>query len=264
MAKAWKGRLRSVQMSLIEEPEGVIRLEIDSEEIRSLARNIEEVGLLQPILIRPRGERFEIVAGHRRYLAHKVLGRREIRCYVREISDLDCSLARASENIRRVDLSPIEEAAIYADLRETHKLSYDEIGQRMGKSPGIVKRRLDLLKMPPQLQQAVHRKEIGYAVAEELWRLKDIGKLEYYLGYAVDHGATLVVVRQWVKDALAEERRAESGDGGGGVDHSPFESRPVYISCDLCKGPLNIEDVIQLKACPVCLESIKIALEKVQ
>lgn len=264
MAKASEGRLRSIGMDLIDEPKGVIRLEIDSEEVQSLARNIEKVGLLQPILIRPNGKRFEIVAGHRRYLAHEVLGRKEIRCYVREISDLDCSLARASENIRRVDLSPIEEAAIYADLRDTHELSYDQIGERMGKSAGIVKRRLDLLKMPAQLQQAVHKKQIGYAVAEELWRLKDITKLDYYLGYAVDHGATLVIVREWVRDALAQERRAASVNGGRGGEYSPFESRPVYISCDLCKGPLNIEDVLHLKACPGCFEAIKKALSNIQ
>jgi len=244
--------MRRINLDQIDEPDGVVRLEIDSVEIESLAENIREVGLLQPILVRPKGERFEVVAGHRRYLAHKLLELTSIQCSIRELNDIHCAVARASENLGRVDLSPIEEAAIYADLRDQHGLTIDEIGRRMAKSPGIVKRRLDLLKMPPQLQKAIHKKQISYSVAEELWSLGENSAIDYYLSFCIDHGATQAVVRGWVKDWKDAQRRDGSGTGGSGEVSSPMESRPYYVACDLCQGPMVIGDETVFRACPKC------------
>jgi ParB family chromosome partitioning protein len=243
-------------MDLIDEPKGVVRLEINPEAIKDLAENIDEVGLLQPIIVRPDGERFEIVFGHRRYLAHKVLKARKIACIVRVLSDVECAIMRATENVQRVDLSPIEEAAIYADLHDTHGLSYEQVGRRMGKSGGVVKRRLDLLKMPTQLQKAVHIKAINYSVAEELWSLGDNSAIDYFLGYAVDHGATQAVVRGWVRDWKDEQRRKESGTGEGGGANAPMETRPVYVACDVCLQSMELGSETLFRTCPKCSKLI--------
>ena len=256
MVKASGLNAKNVEMDLIDEPKGVVRLEIDPGQVKGLAENIDEVGLLQPIIVRPDGERFEIVLGHRRYLAHKVLKARKIACIVRVLSDVECAIMRGTENVQRVDLSPIEEAAIYADLRDTHNLSHDQIGKKMGKSPGIVKRRLDLLKMPPHLQQAIHIKAINYSVAEELWSLGDNSAIDYFLGYAVDHGATQAVVRGWVKDWKDEQRRKQSGTGEGGGARAPMETRPVYVACDLCEGPMELGSETLFRTCPKCKDII--------
>lgn len=260
MAKALRPVVKLLKMDLIDEPVGVIRLEIDQGEVEDLARSIEQVGLLQPIGVRKVGDRFEIVDGHRRYLAHKALKREVIACFVRAVDDLECALARATENLGRVNLSPIEEAAIYIDLLDTHGLTCDEIGKRMSKSPGVVKRRLDLLKMPPQLQTAVHIKAISYGVAEELWRLGDIGSIDYYLGYAIDHGVTVAVARQWVRDHRRSERTQKNDIEGGRGAYSPLESTPTYISCDLCQGPLDVREIVNIKLCPNCFEGTKEAV----
>ena len=256
MPKALKGRLQEVRLDLIDEPQGVIRLEIDQERIKNLAENIDRVGLQQPIVLRPTGERFEIVAGHRRYLAYRLLGRDQIPAIVRKMDDVACALARASENIRRVDLSPIEEAAVYADLRDNLGMTTNEIGKHMGQTQGIVKRRLYLLKMPPQLQKAVHLKQISYGVAEELWRIDDIGSVDYYLSFAIDHGVTVEVARGWVKDYRDKKRRAEADVGGRGGEPSGGESRPIYVPCDLCEGPMVLGTETIYRVCEKCAEII--------
>jgi len=250
--KASKPKMREIGLDLIDEPGGVVRMDIDPEEIQDLADNIAAVGLLQPIMVRPHGDRFEVVEGHRRFLAHRVLERKAIVCIIREMDDVLCALARASENLCRVDISPIEEAAIYADLRDNHGLTVSQIGKRMSKSPGIVKRRLDLLKMPPQLQKAIHKKQINYSVAEELWSLGEIEPIDYYLGFAIDHGATQTVVRGWVKDWKDSKRRESSGAAGGGGVASPMQSRPYYVPCDLCNGPMELGTETILRTCPKC------------
>lgn len=260
MPKVSKPTIKMIPLEKIDEPAGRIRLDIDPEEIKSLAENIEAVGLLQHILVRPKGERFEIVAGHRRVLAFHKLGRKKIACVVQARSDVECALARASENLGRVDLSLVEEAAVYADLRDRCGLTVDEIGKYMSKSPGVVMRRLDLLKMPPQLQKAVHFKQIAYSVAEEFWSLGDEGAIDYYLSLAIEHGVTQKVARDWVKEFKDKKRRQEPGTVDGGGVASPLEPRPIYMPCDLCTGPFVLGEESRLCVCSNCIQLIKNAL----
>jgi len=260
VAKASRVTVKEVALDLIDEPRGRIRLEVDPESIADLAANIAEVGLLQPIIIRKNEDRFEIVAGHRRYLAFQLLKKKTIPAMVRGFDDVSCALARASENLGRVDLSPIEEAAIYSELRDEHTLTIDEISKRMGKTLGVVKRRLDLLKMPDCLQKAIHFKQIGYSVAEELWSLGDLAKIEYYLGFAVDHGATQAVVRVWVQDEKKKARLKDSGTEEGSSLANPMQARPVYVPCDLCLGSMEIGTETVIRACEVCTKAIKKAV----
>ena len=150
-----------IKMNRILRPSLGLRMEISEVGIAELAMSIESQGLLQPVLVRPVENEFEIVAGDRRYLAHKHLRREEIRCIVTEMSDKECALARAVENVGREDLTPIEEAASYSALMVDHGLRTVEIAQQMGKTEGRVKRRLDLLDMPSEMQKAVHEGKIG-------------------------------------------------------------------------------------------------------
>lgn len=260
MAKALSSKSRLIDLTKIDPPAGQVRLEIPSEGVQELADSLNAVGQLQPVLVRPVGDRFEIVFGHRRFLAAQHLRWPKIRADVKVLDDLAVALMRASENLPRADLSLIEEAAIYADLRDTHKLSIDEIGRRMGKSPGIVHRRLDLLKMPPQLQKAVHAKEISYGVAEDLWSLGDISAIDYYLGFAIEHGATVAVVRGWVKDWKDTKRREATEVAGGGGVRSPMEPRPVYVTCDLCSGPMELGSETVVRGCKPCIDAIRAAV----
>ncbi len=260
MARASGLNPKKIALDLIDEPKGIVRLDIDPEEVQSLAENIKEVGLLQPIIVRPDKERYEIVFGHRRFLAHTILKARTILCVVRHLTDIECAIMRGTENIQRVDLSPIEEAAIYSDLHDNHHLSYDEIGKRMSKSPGIVKRRIDLLRMPPQLQKAVHSKEISYGVAEALWSIGDPGGIDYYLGFAVEHGVTVVVARTWAKEWKDRQRREASDVAGSRGPANPLEPRPTYLPCDICHGPEDVMKMQTLHTCKSCFQNIRDAL----
>jgi ParB/RepB/Spo0J family partition protein len=248
--------LQEILVGLIDEPEGRVRMSIDPAEVDDLAESIKAVGLVQPIIVRKRDGRFEVVAGHRRYLAYRQCGYTAIPCIVRELDDLQCALMRASENLPRVDLTVIEEAAIYQDLIENHGLRLEDIARRMGKSEGVIKRRLALLEMPPCVQQALHRKAINYGVAEELVRLGRLADVEYYLGFAIDHGATVAVVRGWVNDHLRTERgRGHDVEGTQGV-RSPMQAQKVYATCPTCEGPLEIGTETVFRVCPDCARRI--------
>lgn len=250
-------QVQRVMMSLIDRPDVPDRMSIDPETVKELAESIGQIGLLQPIILTPRGGRFEIVAGDRRFQAFVSLGRDSIPAIIQDLDAESVSISRATENLQRADLTIIEEARIYQRLHNDHKMTWDQIAKRTGKTAGIVKRRYDLLKMPEILIAALHKKQISYSVAEELDRLKDLEKVAYYLSFCVDHGATKEVVRGWVDEAQAVARqKVRAGDGGGWVEGQP-EARPVFVSCDLCHGPVDVMKVVSMRICPDCQGIIK-------
>ena len=257
MAMRPQQKIKDIPLEKIDEPKDVLRMDIDPAGIEELAQSISEITLLQPILVAVDGERFELVFGHRRYLACKKLELSSIRSIVRVMTREEIGVARATENIGRKDLTPIEEANTYFNLINTYGLTLEQVAQKMGKSAGTVKRRMDLLKMPPQLQKAVHSKSISISVAEELWTIADMTDLDYYLTYALDGGCTKEVARSWAKDWKDKKRREENPGVEGAQDFAPSEPRPVYVSCDLCKGPMEIGQETVLRLCPDCTKTIR-------
>jgi len=256
MAKASKEKIYEVDLSQIDEPHEINRLEIDPDEVSELAKSISETGLLQPILLRPDGDRYEIVAGQRRFLAHQQLELSVVKSIVRVMTDQEAAVLRATENLSRVNLTQIEEGAVYSNLINGHGMTIDQIAKRMGKSAGIVKRRLDLMKMPPRLQKAIHSGQIVAGVAEELWRISDPGDMDYHLELAIDNGVTRAVARQWVDDWAKQQRAASFGGERGGGISPPYLDRPHYITCGICEGPSLIENATTLMVCPDCQEMI--------
>lgn len=257
MAQPSKQTVKDVSLDLIDEPKNILRMDIDPDVLDDLAQSISEVGLLQPILLAVDGARFEVVFGHRRFLAHKKIGLSTIRALVRTMSKQEVGIARATENISRADLTPIEEASTYSNLIESYGFTLEQVAKKMSKTPGTIKRRMDLLRMPPMLQSAVHKKQISMTVAEELWSIRDQSSLDYYLMFAIENGCTREVARSWAKDWKDTQRRSETTDEQGGIGYSPSEPRPVYVTCDLCTGPMEIGQETVMRICKECFKTIK-------
>jgi len=260
MTKQTKNLIRDVDLILIDEPKDVLRMDIDIQAIDELSQSISEIGLLQPILLAVDGDRFELVFGHRRFLACQKLGLKTVRALVRCMTSQEIGVARATENINRADLTPIEEANTYLNLINLYGFTVEEVSKKMGKSPGTIKRRMDLLKMPPILQEAVHKKRLSISVAEELWVIADPTDLDYYLSFAIDGGCTRDVARSWAKEWKDNKRRQQNASEPGALVHAPTEPRPVYVSCDLCMGPMEIGKETVLRLCPECADTIKKSL----
>lgn len=257
MTKPSQTKVQNILLTLIDRPAVPDRLSIDPEYIKELASSIAEIGLLSPIILTSCGSRYEIVAGDCRHQAFLSLGRKEIPAIIQNLDPESVSITRATENLQRRDLTVIEEARIFKNLHENHGMTWDDIAKRTGKSHGLVKRRYDLLKMPEILVNALHEKKISYTVAEELYALNDKGKIEYYLGFCIDHGATKEVVRDWVKEEKSRERASELAGGGSSWGSPASEQKPIYVSCDLCAGPMEISQTVSLRICQGCHVTIK-------
>lgn len=262
MPKKRKPKVADVLLNKVIPPKFMIRMDIDESYIKELAQSISEVGLLQPILLAVEGDGYEIVAGHCRYLAHKKIGLSTIKAVIRDMDKEERGLARATENLLRIDLTPLEEAATYKDLIDEHGLTIEKVAQKIGKTPGTIKRRMDILRMPPLLQQAIHKRQISMTVGEELWPIADLTSLEYYLTFAIENGCTREVAREWTRSWKDQERRSTSPDvtGGGGAT-SIHEPRPTYYPCDLCDAPVELGVSKAIRTCPTCWAAIKKGME---
>lgn len=258
-----KAAFRKIDLDKIDRPDEIARLEIDEGQLKELADSIRERGLLQPIEVTPRGDRFMIVFGDRRYLAHKVLKKKSIMCVIEDIDDVQVIIDRGMENVQRVDLTPFEEGHTYRGLMDKAKMSLDEISQRFGKSPGVVHRRMDILRMPESFQKALHAGTINVSVAEELWSCPDQGKREYFLELAVEHGITKEIARSWVDEFKKEKRTEGVASGEGGGLQPAFEDVPIYRACDICLDPVQYKDVKELRICSTCHGEIIKVIRKV-
>lgn len=252
-----KKELKTVQVESIDRPKKSDRIEIEEEEIASLADSIEEVGLLQPPILRKMGDRLEIVAGDRRILAIKRLGLTCVECFVCSLTDKQTAIIRGIENLERVNLSVIEEAHIYRNIQDKYGMRIDQIAKRFKRSPGIVKRRLDLLKMPDCLINATHKKLISYGVAEALWVIADESALDYYLTFATEHGVTVTIARQWAQDWKSSQRRITQENEDPMEAIIPPQIRPTYIACDICDQPELIQNLEIVRVCKNCAKLMR-------
>lgn len=262
MLKKKKAVYKDIELGLIDGPTEVVRLEIPEDQIKELAQSIKEQGLLQAVTVFQKNERYEIVFGHRRYLAHKYLKEKTISCKVVDSSPQMNALARASENLQRSDLSPLEEAMIYQGLVEEYEMPYGEIAKITGVSAGIVKRRINILKMPDNLIDAVHKRLISQTVAEELIRCPDEDYREYLITMARDHGVTKEVARNWVDDRIKELRSGGKASIKGDPSGDVYISSPVFVACQACKKANEISKLKNIGICPQCFKIFIDCLER--
>lgn len=149
------------------------RTAFSEEGLEELAASIRELGVLQPILVRPIDGGFELVAGERRLRASLRAGRETIPAFVREHADERLLLEALVENIQRVDLDPLDEAAGYRGLVDDLGVTHDEVARRVGKSRAAVTNALRLLALGPEVQKRVRDGSISAAHGRTLAALTD-------------------------------------------------------------------------------------------
>lgn len=143
------------------------RKSFDETQLSELSDSIKQNGVLQPILVRKKGEKYEIVAGERRYQASKLAGLKEIPAIVREIDDAEVFQLALIENLQRSDLTPIEEARGYRQLLDTKGLTQEGLAKILSKSRSAIANTLRLIDLPQEVQDMMEEGQItaGHARA---------------------------------------------------------------------------------------------------
>lgn len=143
------------------------------ESLQELSASIREFGVIQPLLVRRQGERFELIAGERRLRASKLAGLDEVPVIVRELDDKEMAELAMIENLQREDLHFLEEAEGYQHLIASFNFTQEELARRVGKNQSTIANKLRLLKLAPEVRQAVVGQNLTERHARALLKLED-------------------------------------------------------------------------------------------
>lgn len=167
------------------------RKNFDDDKIEELARSIEAHGVIQPIMVRPSGEGYEIVAGERRWRAARKASLKQIPCIIRELSEEQNMLVAIIENMQREDLNPVEEADAINQMITTFGLTQDEVSKSVGKSRPYITNALRLLKLPGEIQDMLIQGTLTGGHARALAGVKENNKQVQLAGRIVKEGLSV-------------------------------------------------------------------------
>ncbi len=180
---------RTLRISEIEPNRKQPRQDFDEAAIAELADSIRQHGLIQPIVVRPMGAGYQIVAGERRWRACRMLGMNDVPVIVRDFTDEETAQIALIENIQRQDLNPVEEAAAYRSLMDEYGMTQEELSRAVGKSRSAIANSVRLLNLPVEIVEMLRKgklspgqaKAIASAASEEdmleLAKLAEGGKV---------------------------------------------------------------------------------------
>jgi len=196
-----------IDINIIIANENQPRTHFEDEKIQELSESIKRNGLLQPIVVRPYGDVYQIVVGERRFRACKLAELDEVPCIIQEYDEKQTATAALVENIQRENLSAIEEALAYQSLLDSQNLTQEELAKRLGKSQSTIANKLRLLQLPITVQESVRKKEITERHARALLQLDTTAKRNNMLKEIISKGLTVDETEKKIKQKKAIKQK---------------------------------------------------------
>jgi ParB family transcriptional regulator, chromosome partitioning protein len=226
------GFLESLELRMVRPSQAVLRSDLGP--MSGLMMSIQDKGLLEPIIVRPNVDGYEVVAGMRRYEACKKLGWRRVPAHVVELDDREAFEVSLLENIQRETLNPIEEARAFRNYVQEYGYGGEtELARKIGKSQEYVSKRIGLLSLPQRVQDQIMRRRITPSVAQELTLLNDEAAEEMADEIGA-HELTLREVRRIIRHRQSKsEAVVDDSRGFGPTDRAGLEKRARRVSREL-------------------------------
>ena len=184
------------------------RIAFDEKALNELAASIKEHGIIQPLVLRKLGKKYEIIAGERRYKAATLAGLQTVPAVISNIDDNKSAEVALVENIQRRDLTPIEEARSYKNLLDKGYLTQEQLAKKMGLSQSAISNKLRLLNLDNKVQQALLENKISERHARSLLSISDKEEQKKWLDRIIKERLTVKQLDELIKK---ENNDAESG-----------------------------------------------------
>lgn len=189
------------------------REDFDQTSIEELSQSIKEKGVIQPLLVRRRGDNYELIAGERRFRAANILGLKEIPVIVRDVSDQDSLELALIENIQREGLNPIEEAHAYQHLMDKFKVTQEKISEVLGKARVTITNTLRLLKLPHEIQAEMKKGRISFAHGRALLEVEDANHQRKLVQDIISKGLSVRELENLIKSSRPKLIKRKIGQG---------------------------------------------------
>ena len=202
--------VRTIALDRIEPNPEQPRLAFNEESLLELSASVKEHGILQPILVRPlEGNRFQLIAGERRWRASKLAGLTTIPALIEDIDDDTALEIAIIENLQREDISPLDEAAMYDRMVRDHGYSIRKLADKLGKDKGYLENRLRLADAPPEVRALVSLRKDTLSHAYELMKVDDPKKRKRLADQVAAGQLTLIKLRERIEGRRARPRDLE-------------------------------------------------------
>lgn len=250
-------QIKDISLDQIDEPKLAMRSDVHDEGIEELAKSIKDIGLIQPITLKPVGDRYEVIAGHRRVIASKLAGLILIPSIIRDVNSNEATVLKLHENLLRRDVNPVDEAVFLAQIMKTEKYNLKQICEMTKRSDSYVSSRLEILNYPDYLIEAVGNKQISLGSAHWLNKITDEKTRRNYTGYGMQGGISVIRAKAWF-DSWDRGQNYSNPLEIEETDEATGEQKSVHKEqCIIC-GAHDVPDMMMLYYAHIeCVEKIK-------
>ncbi len=250
--------IKSLSLTKILEPDNPARSQIDTDAIFELAESMRKLGQLQPILVREKNGRYEIEAGHRRFLAATSLNWDNIDAIVLENSDDEnAHLERAHENLIRQDLNPVDEARLVHQMVYEDGRGVSSTAKLLCKSEGWVETRMDVLRWPEELIHAIETAQISLTNGKILAKVRDDETRRRLLDSTIEYCPSKRVLERWISDIDTQEYLANQDIRAEASEIQSADMGSVHMECRICAYKFQINHMRHIWLCPDCMMAMR-------
>jgi len=208
---AEEGSIKEIPVSKIKENRNQPRHTFDQEKLKELALSIAEHGVVQPIIVRKTSdEKYELVAGERRWRACIIAGIKNIPAVIKKLTDAETREIALIENIQREDLNPLEEALAYKTLMDEHGLTQDDLSRRVGKSRPFIANSVRLLVLPGEVKEMLVGGKLTPGHARALLSLTKDSEMVSLAGTVVKRGMSVRQTENAVREMLTRKEKEKT------------------------------------------------------
>ncbi len=198
--------IKKVDINEIEPNFGQPRKKFCEEELHELSLSIKEHGILQPLIVREKNGRYEIVAGERRYRASRLAGINEIPVIIKDFSDQQTLEVALVENIQREDLNVMELSCAYSLLMERFDLTQEAVADKVGKSRSAVANIMRLLKLTPYVQEKLREEEISFGHARAILGISEIKSQKQIADFIIEKKLSVRETEKYIQTILNKDK----------------------------------------------------------
>jgi ParB family chromosome partitioning protein len=252
------GKIQNISLEFIDDPRLAIRTRYDDESMDTLVNSIRTLGVLQPILVKPVKGRFEVIAGHRRLLAVRILGGLTIPCIVCSLDDPTAEVLKLHENFCREEVNIVDEAIFLEGVMAKYNLSVAELAKKIGRSETYVRERIAMKEWDKVILDAVWRGDISASAAAWLNKISNEAVRHDWLSIGIRGGLTTSQAQhwyqQWSMGQLPEKPTEE-------IVEDLKTGQPVLVKkvkCSLCGLEMPLTEAILLYGHKECSDYWKI------
>ncbi len=233
------------------------RIEIDDETLDGLVASIGRVGLVYPIVVSPAGDEYLLVEGHRRFAAHKRLGRKNIPCFISGTGKSTVAEIAFAGNFFRKDLSPVELSAAIKDVYESGSMTVEEISKGFSKSVHWVNSMMAICDWPSDILEAIHHEKISVSAASNLVCVTEPSYRAFLVRNAVDQGATARTTSAWLQAFRSMQPQEEAINAelvSGGLPSQPVAPQ---APCFCCSQIFAVNEMSHIPVCGQCVQIMR-------